>query len=98
MFAIWKLLNWTAGIFVKYLRVDPAATSDSYDLNCWIPNNVDVICSKEQFLNRPTSPESPASNNRYFLVPVVGGGLEGWLKSLKTTIKIKAEKNLKLQR
>ena len=84
-----------AGIFVKYLRVDPAAISNPCELNGSFPNNADWICSKEQFLNRPSS---PYPNNRSFLLSVVGDGLEVWLKHLKTTIKIKVEKTLKLQR
>jgi hypothetical protein len=36
-------------------------------------------------------------NNLSFLLPVVGGGLEGRLKHLETNIKIRAKRNFRVQ-
>jgi hypothetical protein len=36
------------------LWVEQATAADSCELNCWFPDNIDWICSKELFLNRST--------------------------------------------
>lgn len=82
VFASLTLPNWTACASMKCLWVDwaAAATCELQRLISW---QWDGICSKEQFLNRSTS---PVSFLFYYLWWVVGG-LEGRLKCLRTIIK-----------
>jgi hypothetical protein len=71
--AILTLLNWTADISVKCLRVDPAITADSCELNCWW-----------ELLQRTISKQVHFPCVLSFPLPLVGGGLKGRLKSLRT--------------
>ena len=91
MSAIPTLQNWTLAYLwsvCQWIRL-----LLTFELNCWIPENAEGICSKEQFVNRFTYPCIFC-----FPLPLVGGGLEGRLQRLRTIVerrhwKIKATLN-----
>jgi hypothetical protein len=69
--------------------LDQTSVADSCELDCCYPDKTDWICSKELFLNRPTS--FFALLTFTFHDPLVDGGLEGRLKRLRTLIKVDFE-------
>ena len=89
MFSILSLLNWTTGIFLKYLQVDWAVTAESYELNWQLPNNTDGICFKEEFINRFTS--------RFLRIFLIYPSKQVKNNSLRTIIKSRVENNFSLQ-
>ena len=50
VFAIVKQLKRPASKFVKCIWADKAAAADSYELNCWFPDDVARSCTREQLL------------------------------------------------
>jgi hypothetical protein len=61
------------------------------ELSYWFLDNADGICTKEPFLNRSTSPHILS-----FLLPLVDGGLEGRSKHLRTIIKSRRWKKIRV--
>lgn len=65
-------IKWPWLIHEWCLQVDRATAAESYELNCWYPDNTDWICHKELFQDRSTSSLAVLTLPLHYLCWVLG--------------------------